>query len=82
MSNASGSKKSTIEQVKERHELRLLEIDGVEGVGIGSDDRSGTTVIKVYVGQKSKVLQERIPAELEGYPVHLEVSGEFNTLPA
>ena len=32
---------------------------------------------KVYVTKKTKALQEKIPAQVEGYPVRLEATGEF-----
>ncbi len=73
------AKRSPIEQVKAKHEMRLLRIEGVEGVGIGEE--ADQLVIKVYVAKKTKALQESIPARIEGYPVRIEVSGEFHALP-
>ena len=72
--------KLTIEQVKEHHQSELLSIDGVEGIGIGEEE--DRPVIKVYVSDKSKEVQSRIPRELQGYPVRIEMSGEFNIIPA
>ncbi|MBI3969809.1 MAG: hypothetical protein HY332_00850 [Chloroflexi bacterium] len=34
-------------------------------------------VIKVYVSELTPSLRARVPADLDGYPVRLEVSGEF-----
>lgn len=70
----------TIHQIKEKHQAHLMGIDGVEGVGVGEE--AGKPVIKVYVVRKTKPLQKSIPDELEGYPVRIESTGEFNTLPA
>jgi hypothetical protein len=70
----------SIKQVKQQHEMDLLSIDDVEGVGIGEEN--DRPVIKVYVAGKTRELEERLPRELEGYPVRIEVSGEFHTLPA
>jgi hypothetical protein len=71
---------ATIERVKEQHETELMNLEGVEGVGIGEEgDRP---VIKVYVSAKTKEIQQRIPRQLEGYPVLVEATGEFRTLPA
>ena len=70
------AKKLTIEKIKAKHEPQLLGIEGVAGVGIGED--LGKPVIKVYVVRKTKSLQEKIPAQIEGYPVSVEVSGEFH----
>jgi len=73
------AKKSPIEEVKAKHEMRLLGIEAMEGVGISEE--AGHLVIKVYVSKKTKALQKSIPARIEGYPVRIEVSGEFHALP-
>ncbi len=73
---AAQSRSATIQQVKEKYESRWLAIEGVEGVGIGEE--GSDRVIKVYVSKKTKALQTQIPRQVEGYPVRLEVSGEFH----
>lgn len=70
------AKKLTIEQVKAKYESQLLSIEGVVGVGIGEE--LGKPVIKVYVAKKTKSLQEKIPTQMEGYLVSIEVTGEFH----
>lgn len=72
------AEKSTIEEVKDKHALALMGIDGVEGVGISEEDEHA--VIKVYVSKQPQSFGARIPRELEGYPVTLEYSGTFNAL--
>lgn len=72
----------TIDEVKAAHEDRLMSIDGVQGVGIGQHPKRDGLAIKVYVDNKTQSLQEQIPKEIEGFPVEIEVSGEFNALPA
>ena len=72
--------KPTIYQVKEKHELELMKIPGVTGVGIGENPRKPGLVIKVYVERATPELKKTIPAELEGYPVVLEASGEIHAL--
>ena len=76
MSKNSSSAKASIEQAKTNHEMRLLNIEGVEGVGIGEE--MGKPVIKVYVAKKTKAIQKKIPDQIEGYPVVMEVTGEFH----
>ncbi len=80
MNKETAPKKLTIEQVKEKHENRLLNISGVQGIGIGEE--SGKSIIIIYVAKKTKSLLDKIPAQIEGYPVKIEVSGEFHALPA
>ena len=70
------TKKVTIEQVKAKYENQLLNIEGVEGVGIGKE--KGKPVIKIYIIRKTKELQKKIPAHLEDYPLSIEVTGEFH----
>jgi len=70
-------RKGSIQQVKSDHEMELMNIEGVQGVGIGLDNEKDQEVIKVYVDKKTTAVQEKIPAELEGFPVSIEVSGEL-----
>lgn len=72
------NQKITIEQVKAKCESQLLSINGVVGVGIGEE--LGKPVIKVYVAEKTKSLQEKIPEQIEGYLVSIEATGEFHAL--
>ena len=67
-----------IRRVKERHEFRLLEIPGVQGVGIGDDGRR--TAIKVYVDDVTPEVRQGVPGELDGVPVVIERSGTFEAL--
>ena len=78
MQKESSTTKGSIEQIKAKHEARLLSVEGVEGVGIGEDN--GKPVIKVYVTKKTKAVHENIPERLDGYPVVMEVTGEFHAL--
>lgn len=80
MSQQSPTKKRSIEEVKEAHEEQLMGIEGVQGVGIGQRPEADGLEIKVYVSNKTKSLQDRIPKQVEGYPVQIEVSGEFHAL--
>jgi hypothetical protein len=68
-----------IEDVRARHEDRLLGLPNVVGVGVG--ERGGEPVIKVFVAQKvpesALAEDERVPESLEGYEVDVEVIGEL-----
>ena len=80
MPKPSSKKQRAIEEVKAAHEMRLMNIEGVQGVGIGQQGKGDGLAIKVYVDNKTKSLQEKLPKELEGHPVEIEVSGEFHAL--
>jgi hypothetical protein len=58
--------------VLERNRDRLLDIDGVQGVGIGLDS-TGHEILVVYVRDSAPI--QRLPAKIEGYPVRAEVTG-------
>lgn len=66
-----------IDEVRKRHEDRLLALPNVAGVGIG--ERGGKPVIKVFVTRKvpesALGVDERVPASLEGYEVDVEEIG-------
>jgi hypothetical protein len=64
----------TVEQVLAKHEERLMAIPGVEGVGIG--ESAGSPVIIVMVRRGATDMAQKLPSELGGYPVRVEVSGE------
>ena len=80
MAKESSAKQRSIEKVKAEHEGQLMAIDGVQGVGIGQRQDGDGLAIKVYVDNKTKALQNKLPKQLEGHPVQVEVSGEFNAL--
>lgn len=73
--DGSESAQSEIERVKQKHEARLLEIDGVVGVGIQRNE-IGDDVIAVYLHERS--VQQRIPTQLEGFSVVTEVTGQID----
>jgi hypothetical protein len=68
-----------IREVKARHEDLLLSIPGVVSVGIGRgpDD---TPAIVVGLDRNRPEAMDRIPGELEGYRVRIEVVGGLRAL--
>ena len=64
-----------IEDVKDRHEAKLMGTEGVVGVGIGECE--GTPCIKVFVIEKTPEVEAMIPKEIEGFKVDIEESGEI-----
>ncbi|MFN8483767.1 MAG: hypothetical protein U0768_12075 [Anaerolineae bacterium] len=63
-----------VERVREKYESQLLSIEGVVGVGIQRDE-IGNDVIAVYV--RDAAAKARVPKNLDGVPVKVDVSGEF-----
>jgi len=65
-----------IETVMNDHVDALMARDGVVGVMIGATV-DGAPCIKVLLARADAALQRTLPSQLEGYPVEVEVSGEF-----
>jgi hypothetical protein len=68
-----------INTVKEAHTPELMNIHGVVGVYIGETD-DGVAFIGVMVSKKTSEIDKIIPQNLEGYPVHVEETGEIKPL--
>jgi len=67
-----------IEAVRQRHETKLMSLDGVVGLGIGkSKSANNKLCIKVYVEAKKPKLEELVPKEIEGFAVEIEEVGEI-----
>jgi hypothetical protein len=66
---------SRLEAIQARHEDRLLDFDGVEGIGIGRE--GSRLVFKVYVTRLTPALRTALPRDLEGIPVVISESGEI-----
>ncbi len=67
-----------IDRVLDAHRARLLSLPGV--VGVARAQSQGRPCIQVYVSDRSPDLVDRVPATLEGYPVRIQESGEFQAL--
>ena len=70
--------KKTVQQVLKENIDRWTAIPGVVGAGIG--ECKGQPCIKVLVTEKSEQVQKRIPSQVEGFPVMVEVTGEIRAL--
>ncbi len=79
IASAQGNSANAFERVKEvqeRHTDRLMELDGVVGTAVGSDEKGGHAVL---------VLLERpgvpaVPTDVEGVPVRAVVTGVIHAL--
>ena len=68
----------TIEEALAEHTDSLMSLPGVVGTGQGLCD--GQPCIKVFVVKKTPELLRQIPAEIEGYTVAVEETGEIKAL--
>jgi hypothetical protein len=67
----------TILDVKENWEERLMAIPGVMGVGLSLTKDRQEKCIKVYVNRDTSAQASQIPKQIEGYPVEVELRGNF-----
>lgn len=67
-----------IEQVLQRHSEWLASLPGVVATGQGFCDH--VPCIKVYVVAKTAALLEKLPSQLDGYPLVVEESGDIRAL--
>src|SRR2546426_8516042 len=63
----------TIEAVLAAHTDSLMALPGVVGTAIGLCD--GAPCIRVFLAASGAAARRRIPTQLEGYPVKVEVTG-------
>ncbi len=68
-----------IKVVMEAHVDELMAIPGVVGVAIGALEDGGPC-IRVLIVEDDHELRARIPRELGGYPVVIDVTGEIRAL--
>lgn len=68
---------ASIEDVLARHTDGWLELEGVEGTGIGLCD--GTPCIRVFGSRPAEELRALIPERVEGYPVDIVRTEPFET---
>lgn len=65
-------------RVSASDEARLLAIPGVTSVGLGQGPAGGEAVV---IGVLDAGVAARLPSEIAGLPVVIEVTGEVNALP-
>lgn len=70
---------SSIHDVKKKNEKRLLAMKGVVSVGIGQD-KEGKPLIVVGLDSPQAQTVVKLPKELEGFPVRVEVIGPVKAL--
>lgn len=66
----------SIQQVKQRHEARLMAVEGVVSVGIGRDEADRAVII-VGLDRERPEAQAQLPRQLDGYEVRAQVIGNM-----
>ena len=68
----------TVQQVLQEHTEEWLSIPGVVGTALGELD--GRPCINVLVLKRTEALTDRIPAQVDGFPVLIKESGQLRAL--
>jgi hypothetical protein len=63
--------------VQERHHDALMKAPDAVGTGVGVGRQPGSTEIEVYLSKDNPQARAAIPAQLEGKPVRVIVTGKF-----
>jgi hypothetical protein len=74
----SSMSQKTIEQVQQEHTRQWLTIPGVEGTAIGLFE--GKRCITIFTSVKADELRNKIPSQVEGYPIVIKETGTFRAL--
>ena len=69
-----------INEIKDRHSMRLLNLPGVIGVGVEQDER-GRYVLAIRVNTDDIAVLEQLPDQIEGLPVNIVRSETYRKLP-
>ena len=68
----------SIQSVISQHADYLMGLDDtITGVAQGMDPQSGRPTVKVLVSERRPDLEQKLPAQLGGYAVEIEVTGRF-----
>src|SRR5438045_8864427 len=78
--NTSSKPKRDINAVLADHDKQLLAIPAVVGVYVGTSNDRRTPCLKVMLARATPEAQRKIPPEIEGYPVVIEVTGDVRAL--
>lgn len=68
----------TIQKVLQDKTNEWMNLPGVEGVAIG--EHQGESCIRIFTSVNPNDLREKIPSNVEGYPVIIEKTGGFGAL--
>lgn len=69
----------SIEQVLRDQRDRIMSVHGVVGTGIGLCGER--PCIKVYTSEPASALAEKLPGNIDGYTIDIEMTGPIRALP-
>lgn len=69
---------TTIVQEKEKYTAQLMDLQGVEGVGIGED--KGKEVLVVYISSIDESVKQQISSLLKDFPYRIEKTSSLSAL--
>ena len=70
---------STIQEVKKKHETRLLALPGVVSVGIGRDNEGNAAII-IGLERARTQAEAQLPNTLDGHKVIVQISGTLKPM--
>ena len=73
------SRRTDINAVLAAHEKELMKIPGVVGVYVGVLDDGKSPCLKIMLARRTPE-SNQIPAQLDGFPVRVEVTGQIRPL--
>jgi hypothetical protein len=73
------ARRADINNVLTAHERELLAIPGVVGIYVGVLDDRKSPCLKIMLARRTPE-SKQIPAQIDGFPVRLEVTGEIRPL--
>jgi hypothetical protein len=76
----SPSPRRDINAVLAAHDRQLLDLPAVVGVYVGVLADGKTPCLKVMLARPTPETERKIPRDIEGYPVVIEISGEIRPL--
>lgn len=65
-----------VDEVLSRHHDELMSIEGV--MGVGETENQGQPAISIMVKQLTPELKAKLPRDLDGVPVKIDVTGEVD----
>jgi hypothetical protein len=75
----TASRHADINAVLAAHEKALMKIPGVVGIYVGVLDDGKSPCLKIMLAQRTPEANQ-IPAQIDGWPVRVELTGEIRPL--